>query len=38
MEPPQRPGEIVMIINVRAIIGIGHWQWCPAIGQPGYWS
>ena len=38
MEPRQRSGEIAVVINVRAIIGVGHWQSCPAVGRPEYWS
>jgi hypothetical protein len=29
MEPRQRAGEIAVIINVRAIIGVGHRRSCP---------
>lgn len=33
-QPRQRAREIAVIINVRAIVGIGHWHSCPAVGQP----
>src|SRR5215467_13232252 len=37
-QPRQRPGEIAVIIDVRAIVGISHWRSCPAVGRAEYWS
>src|SRR6266566_3328727 len=34
----QRAGEIAVIINVRTIIGVGHWQSCPVVDRPECWS
>src|ERR1700751_4233506 len=37
-QPRQRSREIAVIINVRAIIGIGHWRSSPAVGRVEYWN
>src|SRR5512137_3060388 len=37
-QPCQRSGEIAVIIDIRAIVGIGHRHSYPAMGQPEYWN